>query len=117
MTSPAMTLHPLRLGACRRLLKDTGTLWVIGSTTTSTASERSYGPGYWIFNDIVWVKTNPMPNFRGVRFTNAHETLMWAQKGKAPLHLQSPRHEGTQRRQADAQRLGLPTCTGNERVR
>ena len=47
--------------------------------------------GYWILNDVAWVKVNPMPNFRGVRFTNAHETLIWAQKCEgAQLHLQLP---------------------------
>lgn len=71
------------LQSCRRLLKDTGTLWVIGSY------HNIYRVGavlqdldYWILNDIVWIKNNPMPNFRGVRFTNAHETLIWAQKKK-----------------------------------
>src|SRR5512147_2172373 len=71
------------LQACRRVLKDTGTIWVIGSYHNI----YRVGPvlmdlGYWILNDVIWVKTNPMPNFRGVRFTNAHETLIWAQKVK-----------------------------------
>ena len=69
------------LSACRRVLKPTGTLWVIGSY------HNIYRVGavlqdldFWILNDVVWIKSNPMPNFRGVRFTNAHETLIWAQK-------------------------------------
>ena len=96
------------LTACRRVLKDTGTLWVIGSYhNIYRVGAVLQDLGFWILNDIVWVKTNPMPNFRGVRFTNAHETLLWAQKtqGRA-LHLQPPGDEGAERRLADAQRLG-----------
>jgi len=67
------------LGLVRRALKPNGTLWVIGSYhniyRVGTAVQDT---GYWILNDVVWVKTNPMPNFRGRRFTNAHETLIWA---------------------------------------
>src|SRR5690606_31181468 len=69
------------LTACRRVLKPTGTLWVIGSYHNIYRVGRVLQDlQYWILNDIVWVKSNPMPNFRGVRFTNAHETLLWAQK-------------------------------------
>jgi DNA modification methylase len=69
------------LQACRRVLKDTGTIWVIGSYhNIYRVGTILMDLGYWILNDICWVKTNPMPNFRGVRFTNAHETLLWAQK-------------------------------------
>jgi hypothetical protein len=69
--------------------------------------------GYWILNDIVWRKSNPMPNFRGTRFTNAHETLIWASQERGqPLHLQLPRDEGAQRRAADALRLGAPDLLG-----
>lgn len=71
------------LSACQRVLKETGTIWVIGSyhniyRVGSTLQDL----GFWILNDIVWIKGNPMPNFRGVRFTNAHETIIWAQKKK-----------------------------------
>jgi len=69
--------------ACRRVLKDTGTLWVIGSYhNIYRVGSILQDLGFWILNDVVWVKTNPMPNFRGVRYTNAHETLIWAQKEK-----------------------------------
>lgn len=69
------------LSACRRVLKDDGTLWVIGSYhNIFRLGVALQDLGYWILNDVVWVKTNPMPNFRGVRFTNAHETLIWASK-------------------------------------
>src|SRR3954453_3545491 len=70
------------LGECRRLLKPEGALWVIGSYhnifRVGTALQDL---GFWILNDVIWRKTNPMPNFRGRRFTNAHETLIWASMG------------------------------------
>jgi len=67
--------------ACRRVLKDDGTLWVIGSYhNIYRVGAILQNLGYWILNDIVWVKTNPMPNFKGTRFTNAHETLLWCKK-------------------------------------
>jgi len=69
------------LSACRRVLKETGTLWVIGTYhNIYRVGSILQDLDFWILNDIVWLKTNPMPNFRGVRFTNAHETLIWAQK-------------------------------------
>jgi modification methylase len=71
------------LAQARRLLKDNGTLWVIGSYhnifRVGTAIQDE---GFWILNDIVWRKANPMPNFKGTRFTNAHETLIWAAKSE-----------------------------------
>ena len=71
------------LSACQRILKDTGTIWVIGSYhSIFRVGTFMQNLGFWILNDIVWIKTNPMPNFRGVRFSNAHETLIWAQKKK-----------------------------------
>ncbi|MEM8552814.1 MAG: DNA methyltransferase, partial [Pseudomonadota bacterium] len=67
------------LSAARRLLKPNGTLWVIGSYhNIFRVGAALQDEGFWILNDVVWVKTNPMPNFRGRRFTNAHETLIWA---------------------------------------
>ncbi|HET6595724.1 MAG TPA: site-specific DNA-methyltransferase [Anaerolineales bacterium] len=69
------------LSACRGVLKETGTIWVIGSYhNIFRVGSIMQDLGFWILNDIVWIKGNPMPNFRGVRFTNAHETLIWAQK-------------------------------------
>ena len=69
------------LQACRRVLKETGAIWVIGTYhNIFRVGKLMQDLGYWILNDVAWVKTNPMPNFRGVRFTNAHETLIWAQK-------------------------------------
>jgi len=106
------------LSACRRVLKDTGTLWVIGSY------HNIYRVGtilmdldYWILNDIVWVKTNPMPNFRGVRFTNAHETLLWAQKIKGAHYTFN--YQSMKSMNDDLQMRSdweLPICKGRERI-
>ena len=72
------------LAEARRILKPDGTLWVIGSYhNIFRVGARLQDQGYWILNDIVWRKSNPMPNFKGTRFTNAHETLIWAAKSDA----------------------------------
>ena len=84
------------LRACRRVLKDTGTMWVIGTYhNIYRVGKTLMDLGYWLLNDISWLKSNPMPQFRGVRFANAHETLLWAKKspGAEALHLQLPRAE------------------------
>jgi len=71
------------LTAVRRALKEDGTLWVIGSYhNIYRVGARLQDLGFWILNDVVWRKTNPMPNFRGRRFTNAHETLIWCARDK-----------------------------------
>jgi modification methylase len=71
------------LKACRRVLKNNGAIWVIGSYhNIFRVGNALQDLGYWILNDVVWVKSNPMPNFRGVRFCNAHETLIWAKKSE-----------------------------------
>lgn len=71
------------LSACRRVLKDDGTIWVIGSYhNIFRVGAVLMDLGYWMLNSVHWYKTNPMPNFRGTRFTNATETLIWAQKSK-----------------------------------
>jgi site-specific DNA-methyltransferase (adenine-specific) len=107
------------LHACRRVLKDTGTLWVIGSY------HNIYRVGailmdldYWILNDVVWVKTNPMPNFRGVRFTNAHETLLWAQKTKGARYTFN--YQAMKALNDDKQMRSdwlIPICSGAERIK
>ncbi len=86
------------LTACRRVLKRSGTLWVIGSYhNIYRVGAILQELGYWILNNVAWIKQNPMPNFRGVRFTNAHESLIWAQKERgATIYLQPPRHEGSE---------------------
>ena len=71
------------LKECKRILKDNGTIWVIG--TYHNIFRLGYhlqNLNYWILNDVIWRKNNPMPNFKGTRFTNAHETLIWASKNK-----------------------------------
>jgi modification methylase len=71
------------LKEARRILKPNGTLWVIGSYhNIFRVGAALQDAGYWILNDIIWRKSNPMPNFRGTRFTNAHETLIWASRSE-----------------------------------
>ena len=71
------------LSECKRVLKDNGSIWVIGSYhNIFRVGYHVQNLGYWILNDVIWKKNNPMPNFRGTRFTNAHETLIWASKNK-----------------------------------
>ena len=69
------------LSECRRVLKPNGSIWVIGSYhNIFRIGKVLQDKGFWILNDVIWRKTNPMPNFKGTRFTNAHETLIWASK-------------------------------------
>ncbi len=107
------------LSACRRVLKDTGTLWVIGTYhNIFRVGAIIQDLGFWVLNDIVWVKTNPMPNFRGVRFTNAHETLIWAQKTKSARYTFN--HKSMKALNDDLQMRSdwmLPLCTGQERIK
>ncbi len=83
------------LAACKRVLKPTGTIWVIGSYhNIFRVGTIMQDLGFWVLNDCdIWVKTNPMPNFRGVRFTNAHETMIWASTTRGTIHVQSSSHE------------------------
>lgn len=107
------------LQACRRVLKDTGTIWVIGSYhNIYRVGTILMDLGYWILNDVVWIKANPMPNFRGVRFTNAHETLIWAQKIKGACYTFNYQamkafNDGVQMR-SDWE---IPLCSGKERIK
>jgi modification methylase len=107
------------LTEARRLLKDTGTLWVIGTYhNIFRIGKMMQDLGFWILNDVVWIKTNPMPNFRGVRFTNAHETLIWAQKERGKpytfnYHDMKALNDDLQMRSD----WYLPLCTGRERLR
>ena len=111
------TRHWLR--ACRRVLKDTGTIWVIGSYhNIYRVGVSLMDLGYWMLNDVVWVKSNPMPNFRGVRFTNAHETLIWAQKNKGMRYTFN--YQAMKSLNDDLQMRSdweLPICAGKERIR
>ena len=107
------------LSACRRLLKDDGSLWVIGTYhNIYRVGAILQNLGFWILNDVLWIKTNPMPNFRGVRFTNAQETLIWASKSKRSrytfnYHAMKALNGGKQMRSDWA----LPLCTGSERIK
>ena len=107
------------LTECKRVLKDGGALWVIGSYHNILRLGTSIqNLGFWILNDIIWNKTNPMPNFRGTRFTNAHETLLWcttSRKAKYTFHYQNLKelNEGKQMRSD----WYIPICSGKERLR
>ena len=107
------------LKECKRILKDGGALWVIGSYHNILRLGTSIQDlGYWILNDIIWHKTNPMPNFRGTRFTNAHETLLWcttSRKAKYTFNYQNLKelNEGKQMRSD----WHIPICAGKERLR
>ena len=107
------------LKECKRILKKNGALWVIGSYHNifrlGTAIQNL---GFWILNDVVWNKNNPMPNFRGTRVTNAHETLIWAsknQKSKYTFNYQSLKclNDDLQMRS----NWNLPICSGSERLK
>jgi site-specific DNA-methyltransferase (adenine-specific) len=107
------------LEGCRRVLKETGTLWVIGMYhNIYRIGAIMQDLGFWILNDVIFIKTNPMPNFRGVRFTNAHETLIWAQKIKGAKytfnhHVMKSLNDELQMRSDWV----LPIVTGNERIK
>jgi DNA modification methylase len=105
--------------ACRRVLKDTGSLWVIGTYHNIFRVGRVLQDlGFWILNDVVWIKNNPMPNFRGVRFTNAHETLIWAQKHKGERYTFN--YQSMKALNDDLQMRSdwvTPLCTGKERIK
>jgi len=106
--------------ACRRVLKPTGTLWVIGSYHNIFRVGASLQDlGFWILNDIVWRKTNPMPNFRGRRFQNAHETLIWASRD-AEAKRYTFNYEALKAANDDVQMRSdwlFPICTGAERLK
>lgn len=107
------------LTECRRVLKDDGTLWVMGSYhNIYRLGSVLQDLGFWILNDIIWAKTNPMPNFRGVRFTNAQETLIWASKYKGGKYFFN--YAGMKAFNNDVQMSSMwhiPLCTGKERLK
>lgn len=107
------------LGAARRVLKDDGTIWVIGSYhNIYRVGTIMQDLGYWVLNDVVWVKTNPMPNFRGVRFTNAHETMLWCKKSKEQKKYTFNYHAMKMANDEKQMRSDweLALCTGSERL-
>jgi len=107
------------LTECRRVLKPNGALWVIGSYHNIFRLGASLQDlGFWILNDVVWRKTNPMPNFRGRRFTNAHETLIWASKEQGARYTFN--YESLKAMNDDLQMRSdwlFPICSGPERLK
>ena len=104
---------------CKRLLKKNGSIWVIGSYhNIFRVGSKIQDLGFWILNDVIWNKNNPMPNFRGTRFTNAHETLIWASKDKNSkytfnYHSLKCLNDDLQMRST----WNLPICNGIERLK
>ena len=107
------------LTECRRLLRKDGTLWVIGAYhNIFRIGAILQDLGFWILNDVIWRKSNPMPNFRGRRFTNAHETLIWAAKGRDSRYRFN--YQAMKSLNDDIQMRSdwfIPLCTGPERLR
>ncbi len=107
------------LAECRRLLRKDGTLWVIGSYhNIFRIGAILQEMDFWLLNDVVWRKANPMPNFRGRRFTNAHETLIWAARGQDSRHRFN--YQAMKALNDDVQMRSdwfIPLCTGGERLR
>ncbi len=107
------------LQECKRVLKKNGSIWVIGSYhNIFRVGKQIQDLGFWILNDVIWNKNNPMPNFRGTRFTNAHETLIWAsknEKSKYTFNYQSLKclNDDLQMRST----WNIPICNGNERLK
>ncbi|WJY18770.1 site-specific DNA-methyltransferase [Alteriqipengyuania flavescens] len=104
---------------CKRVLKPDGALWVIGSYhNIYRVGAILQDLGFWILNDIVWRKTNPMPNFRGTRFTNAHETLLWASQGEKAKYQFNYRAMKTLNDELQMRSdWVLPICQGGERLK
>jgi modification methylase len=107
------------LAECRRVLKPNGALWVIGTYHNifrlGTALQDL---GFWLLNDVIWLKTNPMPNFKGTRFTNAHETLIWAARDARSRPIFN--YDSLKAFNDDLQMRSdwlLPICSGAERLR
>ncbi len=107
------------LKQCKRILKDNGSMWVIG--TYHNIFRLGYhiqNLNYWILNDVIWRKNNPMPNFKGTRFTNAHETLIWASKSKKSKYTFN--YQSLKCFNDDLQMRSdwtLPICNGKERLK
>jgi len=107
------------LKECRRVLKKDGSIWVIGSYhNIFRIGKIMQDVGLWVLNDILWIKTNPMPNFKGTRFNNAHETLIWASKEKDSRYTF---HYKTMKAFNDDLQLRsdwyIPICNGSERLK
>ena len=107
------------LRECKRILKDDGTIWVIGSYhNIFRLGFHLQNMDYWILNDVIWRKNNPMPNFKGTRFTNAHETLIWASKNKKSKYTFN--YQSLKCLNDDLQMRSdwlIPICNGKERLK
>jgi modification methylase len=107
------------LAECRRMLRKDGTLWVIGAYhNIFRIGAILQDLGFWILNDVIWRKANPMPNFRGRRFTNAHETLIWAGRERDSRYRFN--YQAMKALNDDLQMRSdwlIPLCTGEERLR
>ena len=107
------------LKECKRVLKDNGSIWVIGTYhNIFRLGYHMQNIGFWILNDVIWKKNNPMPNFRGTRFTNAHETLIWASKNKKSKYTFN--YQSLKCLNDDLQMRSdwtLPICNGSERIK
>ena len=107
------------LTECKRILKKNGSIWVIGSYhNIFRVGSIIQDLGFWILNDVIWNKNNPMPNFRGTRFTNAQETLIWASKNKNSKYTFN--YQSLKCLNDDLQirsTWNLPICNGNERLK
>lgn len=105
------------LEQCRRILKPSGTLWVIGSYhNIFRVGKEIQDLGFWILNDVIWVKSNPMPNFLGTRLNNSHETLIWASKDKKSKFTFN--YKTLKSANEDKQMRSdwyIPICSGSER--
>jgi DNA modification methylase len=107
------------LSECQRVVKPTGSIWVIGSYhNIFRVGTIMQDVGFWILNDVIWLKTNPMPNFKGTRFNNAHETLIWASKSKDSrytfhYHSMKCMNDDLQMRSD----WFIPICSGEERIK
>jgi modification methylase len=108
------------LKECRRVLKEDGALWVIGSYhNIFRVGATLQDLGFWLLNDIVWRKSNPMPNFKGTRFTNAHETLIWAAKSRGGRRY-TFNYDAMKMANDELQMRSdwtFPLCTGEERLK
>jgi modification methylase len=108
------------LSACRRVLKPDGSLWVIGSYhNIFRVGATLQDLGFWILNDVIWRKSNPMPNFKGTRFTNAHETLIWAARSRGPKRY-TFNYDAMKMANDELQMRSdwtLALCTGDERLK
>lgn len=107
------------LKECHRIIKKTGSIWVIGTYhNIFRVGAKLQDLGFWMLNDVVWIKSNPMPNFKGTRFNNAHETMLWAtksEKSKYTFHYHSMKtmNEDLQMRSDWL----IPICQGEERIK